>query len=62
MNDLIDSDAEASFDAPASEVQTSAQDVAAVQQEPAVGGSYIRDPETGTLAKQVPAAEQTEQE
>ena len=61
MNDLIDSGAEASFDALANEVQTSAQDVAAVQQEPAVGGSYIRDPETGKLAK-VPAAEQTEQE
>ena len=61
MNDQIDSDAEASA-AAGGAVQTSAQPVAAVQHEPAVGGSYIRNPETGTVTNQAPAAEQTEQE
>ncbi|MFC5551759.1 hypothetical protein [Massilia aerilata] len=61
MNDLIDTG-----DSPETtvggQVQTSAQPVAEVQQNPSTGGSYTRIPETGALVKHEPVPEQTEQE
>lgn len=62
MNDLTN-DAAAPKTTSVAKVQTSAQTVPEVaHQEPAVGGSYIRNPETGDLAKQEPAKTQPEQE
>lgn len=62
MNDLNDG-AEALQGTSLAKVQTSAQTASdVVHEEPAVGGSYIRNPETGALDKQVPADEQSEQE
>lgn len=62
MNDLNDG-AEALQGTSLAKVQTSARNASdVVHEEPAVGGSYIRNPETGTLSKQEPADEQLEQE
>lgn len=62
MNDLNDG-AEALQGTSLAKVQTSAQAAAeVVHQEPALGGSYIRNIETGDLVKQEPADEQQDQE
>lgn len=62
MNDKTD-DAAAPKSTSLVKVQTSAQTATEVaHQEPAVGGSYIRNPETGDLAKQELAKTQPEQE
>lgn len=63
MNDQIDGADEALQTTGEGAVRTSAQAVPeVVHQEPAVGGSYIRNPETGELTKQEPAAEESEGE
>lgn len=63
MNDQIDGADEALQTTGQGQVQTSAQASAEVaHKEPAVGGSYIRNPATGDLVKQEPADEQTDQE
>lgn len=53
MNDWIDMDgADAPNSGSAPEVQTSAPPAAeVVHEEPTTGGSYIRNPETGTITK-----------
>ncbi|MDK6079661.1 hypothetical protein [Massilia varians] len=44
-------------------VQTSAQAAAeVVHKEPALGGSYVRNPDTGDLVKQAPQTEEGEGE
>jgi len=63
MNDQIDGADEALQTTGQGQVQTSAQAAAeVVHKEPALGGSYTRNPETGDLVKQEPAEEQPEQE
>ena len=55
--------AEASKTTSLSKVQTSAQAQTEVaHKEPALGGSYIRNLETGDLVKQEPAKEKNDQE
>jgi len=62
MNEKTDG-AAAPKTASLEKVQTSAPTApSVVHQEPAVGGSYIRNPETGDLAKQEPVKKQPEQE
>jgi hypothetical protein len=63
MNDQTDGADEALQTTDQGQVQTSAQAAAEVAyKEPALGGSYIRNPETGDLVKQEPVEQQNEQE
>lgn len=63
MNDQIEGAKEALQATGKSRVQTSALTAPeVVHQEPAEGGSYIRNIETGDLVKQEPADEQQDQE
>lgn len=63
MNDQIDDADEALLTTGQGQVQTSAQAAAqVVHKEPALGGSYTRNPETGDLVKQEPVQKQIEQE
>lgn len=63
MNDQIDGAEEALLTTSQGPVQTSAQAAANVAyKEPALGGSYIRNPDTGDLVKQEPVEQQNEQE
>jgi len=59
MNDSIEPDGSDLPDSIATDVQTSALDDGPVwQQDPAVGGSYVRNTNTGALVKRGPAPEQ----
>jgi hypothetical protein len=63
MNDEIDGADEALQTTGKGQLQTSARaSPEVVHQEPALGGSYIRNPDTGDLVKQEPDEEQPEQE